>query len=125
MGKYKNVEDFRPSQNSPTNSRIVTNKDGSKDIYSSAKDIFNSKSHAHKHIDKHGKVIYNRPEGKKNSKFYYVFKALSSCSFEELQYIEAISTNDYVKNATRRLMYLMMNYGLDEEHCSLKVCQKR
>ena len=48
-----------------------------------------------------------------------------SCSFEELQYIEAILTNDYVKNATRRLMYLMMNYGLDEEHCSLKVCQKR
>ena len=43
MGKYKNIEDFRPSQNSSTNSRIVTNKDGSKDLYSSTKDIFNSK----------------------------------------------------------------------------------
>lgn len=103
--KVADISDYRPTPNSPVTTRVVDNKDGSRDTYSNSKDLFNSTTHSHKNEDKNGNVKYDRPEGTKKSSFWgYTLEALSSLSFAELQIVETMSSNEYVKRSARHLI---------------------
>ena len=47
----------------------------------------------------------SRSSGRSWTNRRIIFERLFELSFEELQYVEAISTNDYIKRSARHLMY--------------------
>lgn len=95
----------------------ITGRDGSYDGKISAKgdgsfDVYTSKSgwkdHSHTHYDSSGNKTYDRPEGSNHSWSHrqkdFALRWLQTLSFEELQYIEKMSSNDYLRIAARHFM---------------------
>lgn len=67
--------------------------DGKSDVYVKSD---SSKGHSHDVIDDNGNII---------AKYHdYALSILESLSFSELQYLEAISNNKYIKNSAKHLM---------------------
>src|SRR5699024_7593112 len=95
----------------------ITSSDGSYDGKISAKgngsfDVYTTRSgwkdHSHTHYDSNGNKTYDRPEGSSHSWSHrqkdFALRRLQTLSFENLQYIEKMSSNDYLKAAARHFM---------------------
>ena len=85
--------------------KISSKADGAFAYYSTTS---NWDDHVHIEIDKNGNETYNRQEGDNHKWDHrqkgYIFDALKSLSFEELQIVEAFSDNQYLKQSARILL---------------------
>jgi len=112
MGKeveveYTGSEIFRLNENNDLgyDAKISSRGDGAFAYYSTSS---NWNDHVHVEVDKNGNETYRREEGKNHDWDHrqkgYIFTALKSLTFEELQIVEAFSKNEYLKKSARIML---------------------